>query len=98
MPSGTPESGFSVARGARRVGGIGGGERMLGRLDREGVERPPLDRRDEGLGDLARGEVAARDAVADRATPRSVRSVIGRHSSESGIPLRDWNPGSRFAE
>ena len=39
MPSGTPESGFSVAGGARGVGGVGGGERMLGRLDDEGVER-----------------------------------------------------------
>ena len=26
------------ARGAGRVGGVGGGERMLGRLDDEGVE------------------------------------------------------------
>src|SRR5690606_2768692 len=54
-------------RGAGRVGGVGGRERMLGRFDDIGVERPALfDIGIERGGDSAGGESAVADAIADR--------------------------------
>ena len=65
IPIGTPASGLSVlARGARIVGGLGGGERVVGGFDQERVERL-------GLGDL-RVE-RSRDVGARRRCPRGRR-------------------------
>ena len=81
MPIGTPASGLSVSPAARaRIGGVGGGERMVGRLDEEGVERLGRgDRGDERLGrPRARRSRRRGRRRGARATPRSVRSVIIR--------------------
>ena len=61
MPSGMPASEPQLAAAARLVRRVRRRERILGRLDGVSVER--LRRRDRGveaLGDLARGELAAR--------------------------------------
>src|SRR5690606_37025670 len=58
---------LELARCTRGVRGLGGSERMIRRLDQEGVERAPLlDRGDERLGHLARRKIARPHPVADR--------------------------------
>ena len=62
---------LEVARAARRVGGVGGGERMSGVSTMKALSAARAgDRGVERLGDLARGEVAVAEAVAERGDGR----------------------------
>ena len=65
MPSGMPASDGQLAARRGLVRRVGRGERIVRGLDRIGVERPRRrDRRVEALGDLARGELARAETVA----------------------------------
>jgi hypothetical protein len=98
IPSGTPESGFShPARGARLIRSVGGSEGVLGRLDDEGVEAPRLlDGCVEGLGNLASGEVALAEAVADGRDPEI--GEVAHHSITLGTAKKPMLGHRRIGE
>ena len=95
MPSGMPASGPAVPAASAASAATAAARGAIRRLDDEGVERPRrLDRRDVGVGDLDRGEVARAQPVAQRRD-----AEIGEHYSITlGTAKKPWPVAGAFAK